>query len=140
MKYFGCVCLALAVISTSGCGSKSDFATVSGKVTIDGEPIGSGSIQFISADGATPTGGGTIKDGEYTAQVPPGDKVVLVVGSKVVGQEPLYKEMPDSPMREKLETLTPEAYNAAHLTPLKATITDSQEGLDFTLSKSFKAR
>ncbi len=41
-------------------------------------------------------------------------------------------------MRDKYEMATPEAYNAAHLTPLKATITESQEGLDFELTKNLK--
>jgi hypothetical protein len=139
LAFRGLVGLALmACLGASGCGdARSDHVDVSGTVTIDSEPIGSGTITFIAADGATPTGGGVIKDGAYTAQVPPGEKVVLVLGHKIVGQEPLYKDMADSPMRDKMEMITPPGYNAAHLTPLKASITESQEGLNFELSKSF---
>lgn len=141
MKSLGAVGLASAlIIISSGCSKeKNDYALVSGKVTIDGQPLESGSITFTSADGATPTGGGTIQGGTYTAKVPPGEKVVLVIGYKVVGQEPLYQGVPDSPMRDKLELVTPEAYNAAIWSPLKASISESsQEGVDFALSKDFK--
>lgn len=130
----------LVVVAFSGCGEESSNVQVTGNISIDGEPIPKGTITFVSADGETPTGGGVIKDGTYTAFVPPGEKVVMVLGNKVVGQEPLYEGVSDSPMRDSYEKVTPDAYNAAHLTPLKATITESQEGLDFELSKDVKAK
>ncbi|WP_166831475.1 S24/S26 family peptidase [Thalassoroseus pseudoceratinae] len=133
--------LALMVtVALSGCGDKSENVQITGKISIDGEPIPKGTISFVSADGETPTGGGVIKDGSYTALVPPGDKVVLVLGNKVVGKEPLYQGVPDSPTRDSYEKVTPDAYNAAHLTPLKATITESQENLDFELTKDVKTK
>jgi len=138
MKRFACCCACLSLlvlVVAGGCSETSDEAQVSGQVTIDGEPIGQGTISFVAADGATPTGGGVIKDGSYTASVPPGEKVVLVLGNKVVGEEPLYEDVPDSPTREAYETITPEAYNAKELTPLKASITGDQEGLNFELTK-----
>jgi len=136
---WSCACLSLfALVVTCGCGETAGDVEVSGTVTINGEPIGNGTISFVSADGATPTGGGVIKDGAYTATVPPGEKVVMVLGNKLVGQEPQYADVPDSPMLDKFEMITPEAYNAKHLTPLKASITGPQEGLDFDLDKDFK--
>lgn len=134
LKYARIGLALLALAGAGGCAEKAAEMDVTGKVTIDGQPIETGTISFIAADGATPTGGGVIKDGVYTAKVPPGEKTVLVLGNKLVGQEPLYKDMPDSPMRDKYQMVTPEAYNAAHLTPLKASITDSQQGLDFELT------
>ncbi len=130
----------LVMVALSGCGEKSSNVQITGKISIDGEPIPKGTISFVAADGETPTGGGVIKDGTYTALVPPGEKVVLVLGNKVVGQEPLYEDVADSPMRDSYEKVTPDAYNAAHLTPLKATITESQEGLDFELTKDVKPK
>lgn len=141
MRTFGYASIALALLalaSSTGCGEKKNEVTVSGKVTIDGESIEMGKISFVAADGATPTGGGVIKDGAYTATVAPGEKTVLVQGNKLIGQEPEYEGVPDSPMRDKYEMITPKAYNAAHLTPLKATITEAQEGLDFDLTKDLK--
>lgn len=136
-----CFCVVMgALVIASGCGKKTNEVEVSGKVTIDGEPIENGMITFVSTDGAIPPGGGAIKDGVYTAKVPPGEKIVMVLGNKLVGQEPEYEDVPDSPMRDKYETVTPEAYNAKHLSPLTASISGPQEGLDFDLSKDFKGK
>ncbi|XZE45771.1 hypothetical protein SH467x_001024 [Pirellulaceae bacterium SH467] len=118
----------------SGCGSRNPELTISGHVTINGEPIEGGSITFVAEDGVAATGGGTIQNGKYTAIVMPGRKKVLVLGNKLVGEEPEYQGVPDSPMRQVFKTVTPETYNAAHLTPLTATIDKSEENLDFALT------
>lgn len=117
-----------------GCGKTSDEVRVTGRATINGEAIPSGAISFVDVGGTAPTGGGVIKDGSYTATVVPGEKVVLVLGQKLVGQEPEYEGAPDSPMRDKYEIITPPEYDAAHLSPLKATISGPQDGLDFELT------
>jgi hypothetical protein len=136
---YGVVLSLLPLITAGGCGADGvGGVPVSGKITIDGEPIPHGTITFVAADGGTPTGGGVIKDGAYTAKVPPGKKIVLVLGNKLVGKEPLYEGVPDSPMRDKYETLTPPAYNAKQLTPLKADITGPREDLNFELTKDLK--
>ncbi len=140
LKYARIGLALLALAGVGGCAEKAAEMDVTGKVTIDGQPIETGTISFIAADGAAPTGGGVIKDGVYTAKVPPGKKTVLVLGNKLVGKEPLYKDVPDSPMRDKYQMVTPEAYNAAHLTPLKASITDSQQGLDFELTSKLEPK
>ena len=99
---FGGVGLSLLLMTfVAGCGESSNEVEVSGKITIDGEPVPRGSISFVSADGEAPAGGGVIQDGTYTAKVPPGEKVVLVLGNKLVGEEPLYEGVPDSPTRNK---------------------------------------
>lgn len=134
-----CAALSLLAVLAAGCGPKgTDTVKVSGKVTMEGEPISMGTISFVAADGNTPSGGGVIKDGAYTAQVPPGEKVVLVIGNKHVGQEREFEDMPNSPMRDKYEQITPPSYNAAHETSLKASITGPKEGLDFALTKKGK--
>lgn len=117
-----------------GCGSSNPELTISGNVTINGEPVEGGSITFVAEDGAAATGGGTIQNGKYTAIVMPGRKKVLVLGNKLVGEEPEYQGVPDSPMRQVFKTVTPEKYNAAHLTPLTATIEKAEENLDFALT------
>jgi hypothetical protein len=48
-----------------GCGD-GGRAAVSGRVTLDGEPLQEGSITFVPADGNPgPTAGGAIRDGKY---------------------------------------------------------------------------
>jgi len=136
---WSCVCLSMLVmVAICGCGDKIDQVEVSGSVTINGEPIEHGTISFVSVDGQSTTGGSVIKDGVYTAMVPPGEKAVLVLANKLTGEEPMYEGVADSPMNETYEMITPEAYNAKHLTPLKASITGPQEGLDFDLDSDFK--
>lgn len=131
---------ALALVSVVGCsgGEAVHEVEVTGSVTIDGQPIDQGAISFVAVDGVARTGGGIIKDGKYVARVAPGEKKVMVLGNKLVGTEPLYKGVPDSPTREKYEMVTPPAYNAAHQTPLTATITDGPQSIDFELTKSLK--
>lgn len=123
----------LTLVLAGGCGGSSDEITVSGQVTIDGAPIPTGVISFVDADPSVPAGGGPIKDGRYTALVTAGEKTVTVLGNKLVGQEPEYEGVPDSPMRDKYEMITPPEYNATHLSPLRATIRGSQDDLDFDL-------
>jgi hypothetical protein len=56
--------LALATIaSITGCGSKSDFAPVHGKVTLDGQPIASGAIMTMPDAGRGAQG--VIKNGQF---------------------------------------------------------------------------
>lgn len=143
-RVYACLAIGtalLALVLTGGCGGDSmDVVKVSGRVTLDGEPIENGTITFVAADGETPTAGSAIKDGTYTVNVPPGEKVVLVLGNKLSGQEPLYEGVPDSPMRDTYEMITPEGYNATRWTPLKANITEPRDDLDFDLDSSFSIR
>lgn len=132
---------AVLLLAGVGCSSEDlvHEVEVSGSATIDGKPIPNGSITFLAADGKTPAGGGGIKDGKYTARVPPGEKIVLVQGNKLVGQKPEFPGMPDSAMQDVYERVTPMAYNAQSATPLKATIKDEPEQqVDFELKSDFK--
>jgi len=123
-----------------GCGPpKTNTVKVTGKITIDGNPIEQGAIKFIAVDGATPGGGGTISNGTYYAEVPPGKKKVLVNGQKVVGKEPLYKDMPNSPTRDKLEATTPLVYNNQEASPLEADIKGETKNLDFDLDSKIRS-
>ena len=110
--------LLFSLLLLSGCGSPYD-ATVSGNVTLDGQPLTKGSVSFHPvADG--PVANGTIAgDGSYTVTtgtdtgLPPGDYKVTVVAT-------------DPPPPGDEETpgilLTPEKYNRVDTTPLQFTI------------------
>lgn len=82
------VCLFAA-----GCGQKPKQVAISGKVTVEGEPIDTGFIMFTAADGATFVAGGPIENGEYKVRVPPGDKIVQIRGLKKVGQRQVFDEV-----------------------------------------------
>lgn len=65
-------------------------------------------------------------------------KIVLVNGGKIVGKEPLYQGVPDSPTRDKIEAVTPMEYNHKETSNLTADITGKTENLNFELDSKFK--
>ena len=119
---------------TLGCGGGSKgplTAVVSGKVTLDGEPLADGSINFIPADGKGTPSGAKIAKGYYSASVPLGDKRVEIQASKVIGQKVAYEGDPNSPKYDIKQELIPSRYNAE--SKLKATVTKSGNKADFSL-------
>lgn len=79
-----CACVAFAFV---GCGQKGPKkVSISGTITVDGEPVDKGSVRFKPADGQGPTDGAQIVDGKFEAEVTTGEKILVVDGSKVVGQ------------------------------------------------------
>jgi hypothetical protein len=114
----------VAVCSVSmaahGCSSDPSKGTVSGTVTLDGQPLQSGLIRFVPVDGQTPSAEATITDGEYSADVPVGEKRVSISAPKVVGKRPAY-QTPDSPTIDIVEELLPKRYNVSSELTLNVT-------------------
>ena len=76
--------IAAVAIAAAGCGGKP-VAVISGNVSYEGQPVDNGSIAFLSADGQGPTCGGPIAKGTYRVEnVPPGKKMVQIIGIKAV--------------------------------------------------------
>src|SRR5262245_22811185 len=99
--------VVLAAGLVAGCtpsGAKS--GTVTGLVTLDGQPLKSGLIRFVPTDGKTPTADAPITDGRYSALVPLGEKRVEISSGKVVGKTKMY-DTPDSPVVEQTVELLP---------------------------------
>ena len=91
-----------------GCDSGPPMAEVKGTVTFEGKPVEEGAIRFEAVDGKSPTAGGTIKDGQYSAKVPVGAMKVAISGSKGTGKKKKLYDTPDSPeMEEKIPLLPP---------------------------------
>lgn len=138
-SFFPCGMLAcfVLVLAGSGCGGgKSDKIQIHGKVTLDGDAVPNGMISFIPADGNGATAGGVIKDGEYTAEVPPGSMKVIIRASKVVGQKLAYN-VPGGggPKVDITKEMIPSEYTEPNTTTLKADVTADTRELDFPLSK-----
>src|SRR5207248_667732 len=68
----------------SGCGESQ--GNVTGTVTMDGQPVSSGSITFVKAEGGQIREGAVIKDGGFQAKLPPGKYKIELSGQKVVGK------------------------------------------------------
>jgi hypothetical protein len=102
--------LGLAVL---GCGSSDGRLPVTGKITLKGQPIPEGTINFQSPDGAVMTGG-VIKDSKYEVAADkgllPGKYIVRISVAKpgTVAVEPLPGE--SGPPAEEL---VPPEFNAA---------------------------
>jgi hypothetical protein len=114
----------------SGC-SNANRGTVSGSVTIDGQPVKSGSIGFFPIDEKSPTSGATIADGQYTATVPLGPAKVQIRVAKVVGQKKLYNTA-DSPVQPIMREVLPRKYNDD--TELQLDVQPGSNSKDFELS------
>jgi len=78
-----------------GCSSQAagpEMVAVSGKVTIDGNPLSDGNIIFDPQDGkGIPVQAG-ISSGAFTCQVPPGMKVVRIQSTQTSSEKGPYGE------------------------------------------------
>ncbi len=123
-----CAYLALLVVSTSGCGSASDTASVNGNITYQGQPLTSGLVTFFPSSGR-PVNAATKPDGHYTAELAPGDYTVTVTYA-----EPLpagYKEGDPLP---KPKIILPPEYSTRAKSALSASVaSDQSEPINFEL-------
>jgi hypothetical protein len=99
-----------------GC-SDPTTGQVSGQVTVGGKPLEKGTIQFVPADGTSPTAGGEVLGGKYSVRVSVGTMKVSFSAPKVVGQKKVYNT-PDSPTMP----VTAEALPARYSTESKLTL------------------
>ena len=141
MKQLSFALFACAGLLLAGCGGPATTGVpISGTVTVEGTPVERGMITFLDEDDSKPAAGAIIADGKYSTTVEPGEKKVMVLGNKVVGQEYVLKGVPDSGTRDKLETTTHANYNARHLTPLSVSISGPSEDTNFDLKKNGGAK
>jgi len=101
---------ALAALVGAGCSPGAKTGTVSGQVTLDGQPLKEGRIQFIPVAGDSPTAGATIKDGKFSAEVPLAKMRVEINANKVIGKRKAY-DTPESPVFDEVAELIPPKYN-----------------------------
>jgi hypothetical protein len=114
--------LATLLIACAGCGP-GEQTTVSGTVTLNGQPLAKGIISFSGESSGAGTGGGSIVNGKYTVKdLPPGKYHVHIAG------EPENKFIePNSP--EAQRTLTDEEIRAMS-DPLPAGTTGTEQQVE----------
>ncbi len=105
----GCTAVLIAALLVAGCG-KSNVGTVSGTVTVDGEPAKTGSIVFYPQNKKARTAGAVIDNGRYTTEVALGTAKVEIRVPRVVGQTKLY-DAAKSPVKPILAEALPPKYN-----------------------------
>lgn len=88
---------ALLLLGLTGCGS-GDAGTVSGTLTVDGEPSGGYFVYFEPTDGSAEAVGGAVADGSYrltygrgSTQIPVGEYRVYVTPTDLIDNVPMPK-------------------------------------------------
>jgi hypothetical protein len=127
--------LAIGILLLAGCNTGPVLVPVKGKIAYDGVPVESGVVQFHAADGESPSAkGGAIIKGEYAAEVPTGELIVKITGSRASGEKRKFPEnAPDGKWINLSEQYVPAKYNTE--TTLKVTIQGRKDDLDFNLEK-----
>lgn len=123
-------CLLLAILPVlSGCGDSSGTVPVTGKVTLDGEPITEGDILFRATDGS-PSHAGKIQDGIYSAEVSPGEKQVEITAYRDVPGK--FREDNPGERTPVREMYIPQQYNRASTLKIEVTPGSQTENFELT--------
>jgi len=106
--------LALALLVLAGCSGRK--AEVLGTVTLNGEPIAEGSINFIPIEGTTgPGAGAVIRDGQYHITpdkgVTPGKNRVEIRAFRTTGRQVRDLAGPGGGVRQERVPAFPPEYN-----------------------------
>jgi hypothetical protein len=133
MTGYRCACWSILLVSAlvAGCSKTSNRGTVTGTVTLDGQPLHAGIIRFIPADGQTATAETAIADGKFSAVIPPGDKKISISAPKVAGKKRMY-DATSGPEVDAVQELLPARYNVQ--TELTLTVSAGAQQKDFTLT------
>jgi hypothetical protein len=132
--------LAGGLLAAGGCGGKQDVGYVSGKVTLNGQPLSKGSVVFHNPAKGIVVSAPLQPDGSYTAKtyqlagLPPGEYQVSIsptgVGS---GETPLAE--PPKPSASSGTTNIPAKYLQPKTSGLKVTVQPGKNPpFDFNLS------
>jgi hypothetical protein len=130
------IVFAFCVVAIAGCGEKN-WATVNGTVTVNGSPIGPGTIMFEptgSADPRARSGIGNFKeDGKYSIRsaggrdgVPAGQYTVLIDGKPA-------ESSGDEHVVASTVTRIPAKYLNPATSGLTATLKEGENTVDFDL-------
>ena len=122
--------IALLAGASLACGCARKPTTITGEVTLDGEPLQQGLITFVPVDGKTPNAAVAIKGGKYRLDAPSGPMRVQINSSRVKGKRKAY-DTPDSPLIDVLEERVPARYNAT--TELTAEVKTGENVFDWPL-------
>jgi hypothetical protein len=108
-RIVACGLTLFVFVALAGCGDGK--GVVKGTVTLDGKAVADGSVTFVKSEGGQVREGAVIKDGAFTARVPPGKYKVELNGQKVTGtrkQKGFDGKDEEVPLTEEL---FPEKYN-----------------------------
>jgi hypothetical protein len=103
------------LVMLTGCGPHSDRLAVRGKVTLNGEPLDGGSIQFTSLGEKKMNGGAMVNGGSYSISqdkgLLPGNYHVEINAPDNAAKPIVYRSSPDSPGVVTQPDRVPAEYN-----------------------------
>lgn len=125
---------ALTMLVSLGCSSgKPNHSPVEGTVTLDGQPLAEGTVQFFPEATEGQTAGAVIKAGHYQLESSPGSMRVVIKSPKAVSQRKAYDD-PNSPMIEQIQEQLPARYST-EASELRAKVEQGKENkIDFPLT------
>ena len=138
----------VGLLSLSGCGGNSDLGSVTGTVTIDGEPIDYAAVTFMPTQGRASIGR-TDADGVYKLAYVIGQDGALIGNHKVyvttrVKKEPAYGQkegVEKSPIRlNGRKELLPKENCDRNYTELTATVESGNNEINFDLTSKKKTK
>ena len=126
--------LAVCCVAFVGCKPSDGLVPIKGTVTLDGEPIEKGTVNFAPKGGAPGTAaGGPIVNGKYEARVSPGKMAVTIYAQKAIPKENPTPEEVERGITEDIVDIIPAKYNRASI--LEADIVEGQKDpVDFVLT------
>ena len=127
MKVVYCALLGACLAVATGCSQP----TVTGKVTLDGQPIPEGNIAFVPESGSGAGANSNIVNGEYKVQTVAGKYKVEINASKLMPLPPGVRGMDGA--TEEVRPYIPGKYN--NKTELRATV-PATEKVDFELKST----
>jgi hypothetical protein len=130
------ILLLIAIGLVSGCGPHSDRLAITGKVTLNGEPLDGGSIQFTSLGEKKMNGGAMVNGGAYKiAQekgLLPGKYHVEINAPDNAAKPIVYRSSPDSPGVVTQPDKVPPEYNINSKKTIEVTA-DGANNFDFDI-------
>jgi hypothetical protein len=129
--------IALLCLGLAGCGGPYD-SSVTGVVTLDGEPLPRGTVSFSPESGGPAAFGQIESDGQYVLRT--GQAEGVRSGSYKVtvaaNEPPAVARGKDGGPPPLGKPITPEWYHDPNASGLTATVKPGKNGIDFKLSKT----
>ncbi len=140
-------CLPLLALLLCGCSgvkqptdySKLGLVSVSGTITLEGEPLTGGSISFesedktFSASNIDSSGGYTLRFNSEQMGVTPGPKTVRIRAQSLPSEGGSDEEDPDAKPKATAASGVSDCYDKA--SPIRVTVDASSSTFDFDLKK-----
>jgi hypothetical protein len=126
-------CLALTAAGCGGGGDGPKLYSVSGKVTLDGEPVKEGRILFRMTGGNGRSYSAPITDGSYELKSEAGSAAVEITASRIIPGKIDKSNGTPEPVGEMY---IPKKYNSE--TTLKADVKESSNTIPFELTSKKK--